>query len=123
MQTGQGIDDVLAILLACSALPEEVEILLISVTYGNIDVQKCLHNVVSLFHSVEKEIAWRTRQGRSEGFETLRKHKPLVAVGPEQPLADQVMMADYFRESTAASCSTKIADGPFRRQGWLGRHS
>lgn len=83
-------------LLAFSALPEELEVLLVSVTYGNIDVQNCLRNVVSLFYQIEKEVEWRKAQGRPLGFDTLRKHKPLVAVGPEHPLADQLMMADYF---------------------------
>jgi Inosine-uridine nucleoside N-ribohydrolase len=36
----QGIDDVLALLLALSATPEEVEVLLISLTFGNIEVEK-----------------------------------------------------------------------------------
>lgn len=94
----QGIDDVLAMLLAASALPEELQILLISVTYGNIDVQNCLRNVVSLFHQVDKEVTWRKSQGHPPGFDALRSHKPLVAVGPEHPLADQMLMADYFRE-------------------------
>ena len=86
-------------LLASSALPEELEVLLISVTYGNVGVQDCLRNVVSLFHHIEKEVAWRESQGRSTGFEALRKRKPLVAVGPEHPLADDMLMADYFRTS------------------------
>jgi hypothetical protein len=84
-------------LLACSALPEELQILLISVTYGNIDVQNCLRNVVSLFHHIEKEISWRKEHGRNLGFDTLRKSKPLVAVGPDHPLADTMLMADFFR--------------------------
>lgn len=90
-------------LLACSALPEELEILLISVTYGNIDVQNCLRNVVSLFHHVEKEIAWRKSQGKAPGFQTLQKCKPLVAVGPEHPLSDEMLMADFFRESNVST--------------------
>ena len=84
-------------LLACSALPEELEVLLISVTYGNIDVQNCLRNVISLFYHIEKEIAWRQAQARHLGFDTLRKSKPLIAVGPEHPLTDQMLMADFFR--------------------------
>jgi inosine-uridine nucleoside N-ribohydrolase len=35
-----GVDDVLAMLLALAAKPEEVEILLLSVTYGNVEVQR-----------------------------------------------------------------------------------
>ena len=94
----QGVDDILAMLLAFSALPEELEVLLIAVTYGNIDVQNCLRNVISLFHHVEKEVSWRESVGRNPGFETLRKSKPIVAVGPEHPLADTMLMADFFRK-------------------------
>lgn len=84
-------------LLAFSGLPSEVEVLLISVTYGNVDVRNCLRNVVSLFSIIEKEMAWRQAQGRPLGFDTLRQSKPLVAVGPEHPLADEMLMADFFR--------------------------
>lgn len=88
-------------LLAFSAVPEELEVLLLSVTYGNIDVQQCLRNVVSMFFNIEKDIAWREANGRDKGFKTLRKSKPLVAVGPEHPLADDMLMADFFRTPTA----------------------
>ncbi|TKA75116.1 hypothetical protein B0A55_05021 [Friedmanniomyces simplex] len=96
IDTDPGVDDILALLLAFTTLPEELEVLLVSVTYGNIDVQNCLRNVVSLFYHIEKEIAWRQGQGRSTGFDTLRKTKPLVAVGPDHPLNDDMLMADFF---------------------------
>lgn len=38
--TASGVDDVLALLLALAASPEEIELLLISVTYGNVEVQR-----------------------------------------------------------------------------------
>ena len=85
-------------LLAFSAQPEELQVLLISVTYGNIDVDNCLRNVISLFYHIEKEISWRQAHGRRLGFDTLRQSKPLVAVGPDHPLADQMLMADFFRK-------------------------
>lgn len=94
----QGVDDILAMLLAFSALPEELEVLLISVTYGNIDVENCLRNVISLFHHIEQEIEFRKSVGRAPGFDTLRKSRPLVAVGPDHPLADTMLMADFFRQ-------------------------
>ncbi|KAH8804574.1 putative nucleoside hydrolase [Xylogone sp. PMI_703] len=103
IDTDPGVDDILAILLAFSALPEKLQVLLISVTYGNIDVQNCLRNVISLFYHVEKEIAWRESVGRSSGFETIRKSKPIVAVGPEHPLADNTLMADFFHGRDALS--------------------
>ncbi len=43
----QGCDDVLALLLALASSPEDVEVCLISVTYGNVDVQKS-----AFFHSM-----------------------------------------------------------------------
>jgi len=96
IDTDPGVDDVLALLLALSSAPEELEIELISVTYGNVDVQNCLRNVVSLFHQVQKEMEWRRSKGLPEGFEVLKHKKPLVAVGAAEPLADQMMMADFF---------------------------
>jgi len=96
IDTDPGVDDVLALLLALSAAPEELQVELISVTYGNVDVQNCLRNVVSLFHQIDKEMIWRKKNGIPEGFDMLKIKKPLVAVGAEEPLADQIMMADFF---------------------------
>jgi hypothetical protein len=58
----------------------------------------CLRNVVAMFHVLEKEMEWRKSTGRVEGFETMKKNKPIVAVGPEHSLEDECLMADYFRE-------------------------
>lgn len=59
--------------------------------------RSCLRNVVGLFHVLEKEIEWRKANGKPEGFETMKAHKPIVAVGPKHPLEDEELMADYFR--------------------------
>lgn len=96
IDTDPGVDDILAVLLALSASPEELDVLMVSVTYGNVPQQSCLRNTVSLFHVIEKEIAWRKSVGRPEGFDTLRATKPIVAVGAEHPLEDETLMADYF---------------------------
>ncbi|KAF9889696.1 hypothetical protein FE257_007002 [Aspergillus nanangensis] len=96
IDTDPGIDDILGLLLALSASAEEVEILLISLTFGNIEVKSCLRNVVSMFHILEREMQWRREQGRPEGFEALRACPPIVAVGAEDPLEDQKMLGDYF---------------------------
>lgn len=53
-----------------------------------------------MFNVIEKEMAWRRAQGLPEGFETLKRCKPIVAVGAEEPLGGQVLMADYYREWT-----------------------
>jgi hypothetical protein len=105
-------------LLAFAAKPEELEILLISVTYGNVEVQRyitsiprievladtppsCLRNVVALFHVIEKEREWRKARGQLEGFEAMLSSKPIVAVGADHPLEDEILMADHFRKSSS----------------------
>lgn len=89
----------LAMLLALSASPEELEIVMISVTYGNVPLRSCLKNVVSIFHVLEKELEWRKSQGKPEGFEALKAYKPLVAIGPEHALEEEVLKEDGFRRS------------------------
>ncbi|KAL5466042.1 hypothetical protein PMIN06_000383 [Paraphaeosphaeria minitans] len=88
---------------------------MLSLTFGNVEVQNCLRNVVTLFHYIEKEKAWRRGNGRPEGFEGLAARKPIgesyrerswvvvlmligdvVAVGAEEPLAEHMMVADFF---------------------------
>ncbi|EMT61853.1 hypothetical protein ACKRZS_011549 [Fusarium odoratissimum] len=96
IDTDPGVDDILALLLALSAKPEELEVLMVSVTYGNVPLQSCLRNVVSLFHVLGKELEWRKSTGKPEGFGAMKANKPIVAVGPDHPLCDEELMADYF---------------------------
>ncbi|KAL4917583.1 Inosine/uridine-preferring nucleoside hydrolase domain-containing protein [Aspergillus aurantiobrunneus] len=96
IDTDPGIDDILALLLAFSEKSKDVEILLVSLTFGNVELKSCLRNVVSMFHILEREMQWRREQGRPEGFDALRAHPPVVALGAEDPLDDQKMLADYF---------------------------
>lgn len=96
IDTDPGTDDVLAILLALSARSEELEVILISVTFGNVEVRSCLRNVVATFQILEKELKWRRENGKIEGFEGMTKYKPIVAVGADEPLHEQLLMADYF---------------------------
>ncbi|EQL37606.1 DNA glycosylase [Blastomyces dermatitidis ATCC 18188] len=96
IDTDPGVDDILALLLALSSRSEEIEVKLISLTFGNIDVRSCLRNLVSLFHTIERELKWRREHGKPEGFDSLKKCKPTIAVGANRPLEDEMMMADYF---------------------------
>ncbi|KMP04172.1 hypothetical protein CIRG_03863 [Coccidioides immitis RMSCC 2394] len=75
---------------------EEIEVLLVSLTFGNIEVRSCLRNAVSMFHIIEKEMEWRHNRGLAPGFEALMASKPLMAVGAEEPLTGEKMLADYF---------------------------
>lgn len=62
-------------------------------------VYSCLRNVVAMFHILEKELWWRKKNGIPEGFETLKKSRPLVSIGAAKPLDDQPVASDFFRES------------------------
>lgn len=57
----------------------------------------CLRNVVALFHVLEKEMLWRESTGKGKPFKALSAHKPIVAVGPEHALEDEILAADNFR--------------------------
>lgn len=57
-----------------------------------------------MFHILEREMQWRRENGRPEGFGSLKASRPILAVGAEDPLEDQKMLADYFR----TYCSTII---------------
>jgi hypothetical protein len=50
-----------------------------------------------MFHILEREMQWRREKGRPEGFGSLRAFRPILAVGAEEPLESQKMLADYFR--------------------------
>lgn len=110
----------LALLYALSCRSEDLEILLISVTFGNVDVQKsvfnpslpvrhvfiylsrsCLRNAVSMFRVIEKERQWRKDHGRLDGFDALKHAKPIIAVGADEPLGGERMKAAYYRMSTS----------------------
>lgn len=50
-----------------------------------------------MFHVIENEMEWRRGQGLPQGFDCLKKSKPMVAVGAEGPSGNQLMLADFFR--------------------------
>lgn len=98
IDTDPGGDDTLAMLLALASSPEDLEIAMISVTYGNVPLESCARNAVGLFKVLDHEMAWRKAQGKAPGFEGLRTHKPIIALGPEHALEDEILMADNFRK-------------------------
>src|SRR5437588_11706288 len=62
-------------------------------------VDRCLLNVVSMFHVLELERKWRIENDLPTGFGSLSKFKPTVAVGRDRPLEEEeVYKADYFRK-------------------------
>ena len=65
---------------------------------SNLD-RSCLRNVVALFHVLEKEMAWRSSKSKlGGGYGALKSFKPIVAVGAEHPLEEDLIKADHFRK-------------------------
>ncbi|RMZ91549.1 hypothetical protein DV736_g1206, partial [Chaetothyriales sp. CBS 134916] len=97
IDTDPGIDDVLAILLALS-MPTEIEVVLLSVTFGNTDVDKSLRNLLSLLHVLQKESEWRQQQDRRSNVELwgASGKKPIVAVGAAASMTGQAHDCDCF---------------------------
>lgn len=107
IDTDPGNDDVLALLLALAAPATELEVVLISVVEGNVDVRACLRNVVTIFHILDREIKWRKAQGLPTGFEGVTAYKPLVAIGANEPLHESTDNADYFHGTDGVGGSTE----------------
>ncbi|KAI4240558.1 MAG: hypothetical protein L6R40_005046 [Gallowayella cf. fulva] len=109
IDTDPGTDDVLALLYALASDPADIEVLLLSITFGNVNVQDCLRNAVSMFHVIEKEIRWRKDHGRPEGFDALKTSKPIIAVGADEPLGGERLKAAYYRTSASTSHISDIS--------------
>lgn len=51
-----------------------------------------------MFHIIDRELEWRRKNNLPEGFEALKKCKPVLAVGADGPfLTEDTVIADYFR--------------------------
>jgi hypothetical protein len=61
-----------------------------------------------MFHILEREMQWRREHGKPEGFRTLRAHRPIVAVGADEPLEDQGILGDHFRRPPISSLFSRL---------------
>ncbi|KAH8889446.1 nucleoside hydrolase [Thozetella sp. PMI_491] len=88
IDTDPGIDDVLAISLAF-AHQDKLEIPLITVVHGNIEVEGCMKNVVTLLCILQRESDFRASLGQPPlfgGGDGKVKKKPVVALGASKPI-------------------------------------
>ncbi|CAI6099647.1 unnamed protein product [Clonostachys chloroleuca] len=81
IDTDPGIDDVLAISLALSN-PEALEVLLLAITHGNIDVNACTKNLVLLMNVLQQEKEAREQSNLPK----LAFQKPIIAIGADKPI-------------------------------------
>lgn len=57
---------------------------------------------MALFHVLEKEMSWRASSGKST-YGALHAYKPIVAVGADHALEDELLIADHFRKESCLS--------------------
>ncbi|KAJ5116170.1 hypothetical protein N7456_000518 [Penicillium angulare] len=92
IDTDVGGDDMTAMLLAMAALPTVMEVVLFTAVFGNVNMEKSLKNIVSMFHILSLEMRWRTDRGLPLGFEAFRTFKPLVSLGARHALGKPVVI-------------------------------
>lgn len=54
------------------------------------------------------ELDWRRAKGKPVGFDSLKSYKPIMAVGAEHPLTEEVLMADNFRMPISENISQPL---------------
>ncbi|KAM7209331.1 pyrimidine-specific ribonucleoside hydrolase RihA [Naviculisporaceae sp. PSN 640] len=98
IDTDPGVDDVLALLLALSAKPEDLEVAMISVTYGNVPRTSTAKNALSMFHVLYHELKWREKHGKDSNktYGALKAYKPLIALGAQHALEEKLHAKDGF---------------------------
>ncbi|KAK9461242.1 Inosine/uridine-preferring nucleoside hydrolase domain-containing protein [Lipomyces oligophaga] len=95
-----GIDDVLALILALNC--PEVEILLISLCFGNVNVTTSVRNVVATFQVLETDSQIRAKSDIFPRLPYTEKYAsseswPVVALGSREPVSSRrTVGAEYF---------------------------
>ncbi|KAG7090896.1 hypothetical protein E1B28_009975 [Marasmius oreades] len=93
IDTDPGVDDIVALLLALAS--PEIEILAIIVSFGNTDLESSFLNVLKAYQAVGDHLErYPDHAARFPNF--FASIKTILARGRGQPLAGQIMDAQYF---------------------------
>ncbi|KAF9653936.1 nucleoside hydrolase [Thelephora ganbajun] len=93
IDTDPGVDDVIGILLALAS--PELEVLAITVTFGNTSLDCCSKNVFNLYDALARHFeAAPDDRGRFPNFTQPRK--TILALGAEKPTHGSIHTAQYF---------------------------
>jgi len=93
IDTDPGVDDVIGLLLALAS--PELEVLAITVTFGNTNLDYCLKNVLHLYDALERHFA--AIPGDRDRFPNFaQSRKTILALGAENPTSGSIHTAQYF---------------------------
>lgn len=105
-----------AMLLAMAALPTVMEVVLFTAVFGNVNMERSLTNILTMFNVLSLEMDWREKQGMPLGFEAFRAFKPLVSAGSNHALGKPfVNQTDGYRESISACYIATMPLDVFKR--------
>jgi len=93
IDTDPGVDDVLALLLALAS--PELEILAITITFGNTGVEECYANVLKVFDIIARHVEEHPDDGKR--FPNFDSNAPIIlAKGSSLPSGGSLHTAKYF---------------------------
>ncbi|WWC90885.1 uncharacterized protein L201_005822 [Kwoniella dendrophila CBS 6074] len=105
IDTDPGVDDVLAILLALAS--PELEVLLISIVFGNTHAQLAHDNLLKIYYNLSKEIS-EIPESKERFKKALSNHKKTkLALGEDDPIDGEKSVAAYFHGPDGLSNITK----------------
>lgn len=93
IDTDPGVDDIIAILLALAS--PELEVLAITVTFGNSSSNYCRKNVLHLYDALERHFAV-IPDDRDRFPNFAQPRRTILALGAENPLSGNTHTATYF---------------------------
>ncbi|OCF76096.1 hydrolase [Kwoniella mangroviensis CBS 8886] len=94
LDTDPGVDDVLAILLSLSS--PELQVVLISIVFGNTHAPVAHSNLLKIYHSLSKEIEQIPDAQSRYGRLAEPNQKTLLALGEDGPIGGEKAVAAYF---------------------------
>ncbi|WWC71697.1 uncharacterized protein I206_105655 [Kwoniella pini CBS 10737] len=94
LDTDPGVDDVLAILLSLAS--PELQVVLISIVFGNTHAPIAHGNLLKIYHSLAKEIESIPNAQARYGSLTDQNQKTILALGEDGPIGGEKSVAAYF---------------------------
>ncbi|WVW85819.1 hypothetical protein I302_107857 [Kwoniella bestiolae CBS 10118] len=94
LDTDPGVDDVLAILLSLSS--PELQVLLISIVFGNTHAPVAHGNLLKIYHSLSKEVEQIPDAQSRYGALADTSNRTMLALGEDGPIGGEKAVAAYF---------------------------
>ncbi|KAF4988781.1 hypothetical protein FGRMN_9575 [Fusarium graminum] len=92
IDTDVGGDDMVGLLMAMAAAPAVIQVVAITTVFGNVNVERSLRNVVSMFSILWQEMVWRKSKGKGFNYGVFKTSRPMVTLGAGHALGQPVIV-------------------------------